>query len=383
MPYDPNDPNQGSQAPPEDQATPEAQAKNAMTSGTINDLVRSRPAIAAWMAAHRNGAGLTGSEQQELFRLMQKQGIDPRNLEIDDAGVVSWPKHTARDIALGSLLAFGPVVAAWAAPYVAGSAAAGAGGADATAAGAGAAGAADATAAGVLPSTITTAGSAALPAGLSGSAVTSGAELAGLADAGSSAFDAEGNFIGDTTISSDPTSSLASRIAGLAKGTSDLTNGISSAITGQDNNLTGIGAANAASQAARNRILGAQVDQGGPAADKTALSNMRTAGLMANFQDRPATQFGNPAITLGQPTRDLASKFQTELSARMAAGKPLTLSGVPAPGAQELADEAAARSASQGRSTLPGTAGKTVNGINTGSRLAQQAKTLYDLWQAF
>jgi hypothetical protein len=120
MPYDPNDPNQGSQAPAEDQATPEWQAKNATTSGTINDFIRSRPAVQIWLSGHNGGRNLSDGEQQQFFSLLKQQGIDPTNLEIDNNGVVSWPMHNVRDIALGSLLAFGPVAAAWAIPAAAG-----------------------------------------------------------------------------------------------------------------------------------------------------------------------------------------------------------------------------------------------------------------------
>jgi hypothetical protein len=116
MGYDPNDPNQGSQAPGEDQSTADWQAKNATTTGTVNDLVRSRPAIAAWLAAHRNGQNLSGDEKSQLFTLMKQQGIDPTNLEVANDGTIAWPKHTGRDIAIASLLVFGPAVAAWAIP---------------------------------------------------------------------------------------------------------------------------------------------------------------------------------------------------------------------------------------------------------------------------
>lgn len=137
MGYDPNDPNQDSQAPIvniTDQSTPEGQARNAVKNGSVNDLVRSRPAIATWLAQHNDGRNLSDSDQQTLFALMRSQGIDPRGLEIDDNGTISSPNHTVRDIVTGALIAFGPIVAGWAVPLIAG-----AGG------GAGAAGAAGAT----------------------------------------------------------------------------------------------------------------------------------------------------------------------------------------------------------------------------------------------
>lgn len=123
MPYDPNDPNQGSQAPPEDQATPEWQTKNATTGGSIDALVKQRPGVAQFLAAHNGGRNLSAAEQQQLFQVIQQSGFDTQMLEIDKNGTFSvLPGHTVRDIALGSLLAFGPVVAAWALPAVAGSA---------------------------------------------------------------------------------------------------------------------------------------------------------------------------------------------------------------------------------------------------------------------
>ncbi len=208
MPYDPNDPNQGSQAPPEDQSTAEWQAKNAMTSGTINDLIRSRPAIASWLKSHNDGRNLSDSDKSQLVSLMRQQGIDPTNLEVDDdTGVISWPKHVARDIALGSAMAFGPVVAAWALPYLGIGAGAGeswdaAGNfiGPSTFTGGEAATTAATTAAGASP--YATGSMYDIPASAAGTGTTA---------AGGGAWDAAGNFIGDSTVSSVTNKSLGGK----------------------------------------------------------------------------------------------------------------------------------------------------------------------------
>lgn len=404
MGYDPNDPNQDSQNSAnanggwgQDQSDPTTQNRivAAMNQGGINDLVRSRPAVATWLAQHNNGRNLSKGDQAQLFNLIQSQGIDANTLELQNDGTfqLSYGTHTGRDILTGLLLAFGPVAIAAAVPAVAGLVGSAGAGATGTAGGA-AAGASGGVEAGVTAGL----GTAALPgagtalvapavgaAGVS----TAGAGIAGLADveggatsglgtatlpgAGTSldagGFDAAGNFVGDTTYSGNV--GTGSRIANLANNIGKGANSVASLFNnGQDPALSGIGAANAANQAARNRILAAQVDQGGPAADKGALANMRTAGLMTSFKDAPASPYGSPAITIGQPTRDLAAAFQQELLKRQAAGKSLTTFGVPDPTQQELDDAARARDIANGGSGVPGRAGQIINGVNTGVRIA-------------
>lgn len=123
MPYDPNDPNQGSQAPGYE-GDP---YKGGMS---LDALIKSRPGVQAFLAAHNDGKNLSGSDEQQLFSLIQSQGIDTKMLELDNDGTFNaGTGHTLRDIAMGSLLAFGPVAAAWAIPAISGGTAAGSAGA--------------------------------------------------------------------------------------------------------------------------------------------------------------------------------------------------------------------------------------------------------------
>lgn len=117
MPYDPNDPNQGSQAPGSE-GNPYAGG----SSGSVDALIRSRPAVQQWLSAHNDGKNLSPSDQQQLMSLIQQQGIDTKMLEYDgNTGTFnSGTGHTLRDIAYGSLMAFGPVLASWAIPAMMG-----------------------------------------------------------------------------------------------------------------------------------------------------------------------------------------------------------------------------------------------------------------------
>lgn len=372
----------------------------------VNQWFRSTPqyqAKLAQMGVDPNNVRLNDQQKQELIRLAQSLGVvvdeGHDGQEIDESGNFRAKGHKLRNTLIVAGIAGAALATMGAAGVFAGGAgaasgaasgagAAAAGGASATSAGAGLAGLAgiEGGAAGLGEGAL-----AALGTGAMG-AVPVGAAAAGAgAAAAGGAFDAAGNFIGDTTISSIAPAggalTTADRLASLAGKVGGITNGISTAITGQDPALAGTGAANAAAQAARNRIDAARVDQGGPAADKTALSNMRTAGLMANFAGAPASDYGSPAINLGQGTKDMAAAFQAEILKRQAAGKSLTASGVPDPTAQELADEQKARDIAAGGSGVPGTAGRIINGVNTGTRLAQLAPSVIrgarDIWSMF
>lgn len=379
----------------------------------VNQMMRSQP----WYYEYLKSQGqspdnvhLNDAQKQGLIRAAQGNGIvvdEGRDgQEIDDSGNFRAKGHKLRN----TMIVAGIAAATLATMGAAGVFSAGAGGA-----GAAVGGAAPAAAGlgGVEGSAVAGLGAASLPG--AGTAIGAGSSLAALgatpisalgtlpADAATSGFstagagmsaggymtDAAGNVIDAANVPADGGAiSTGGKMADLANGLGKLGGSATSLLNnGQDPDLTGIGAANAAAQAARNRILGAQVDQGGPAADKTALANMRTAGLTHDFVNTPKSAFGSPAITINQNTRDLAGQFQAELLKRAQAGKSLTMSGVPDPTPQELADEARARAIANGGSGIPGTAGKLVDGINTGARIAKLAPGVIggikDIWSMF
>lgn len=359
---------------------------------TFNQWQRQQPGYQALIRSFGqdpNNVHLNDDQKQQVLRWAQAQGVvvdeGGDGQEVDDSGNFRAKGHKLKNalivggIAGAALLTAG--LAGAFAPAAGAGAAAGSGGA--TAAGSSLAGLAgvEGGAAGLGDAAL-----AGLGTGAMGAADVAGA---GAAAAGANAaFDAAGNFVGPSTV--DATGggfggalATGSKIAGLAGKLGSAVNGVDTALNGGiDANARGIGSANAAAQEAKNRILGAQVDQTGTAADTRALANMRTAGLMSNFQDTAPTAYGSPAIKIGDKTRDLASKFQDELLARQAAGKSLTANGVPDPSAQELADEAAARNAAQGK-----TGNGTLDKLNTGLRLAQLApgvlNTAQGIWGAF
>lgn len=342
------------------------------TLDAFNQWFRKQPqyfAKLAEMGQDPNNVHLNDQQKQDMVRLAQSMGavVDEGNSgqEVDDSGNFRNKSHKLRNGLIIGGIAGAALLTAGLAGAFSGAAGVGGGAAGATgatsAAGSGLAGLAGASGAGTLAST--TIGTGFIPAiaggtGLAGSAAAAGGGVAGALGVGS-------------------------KIASLASGVGKLVNGVNTvANNGQDPNLEGIGAANAAAQAAKNRIAGAQTDQLGTAADTRALANMRTAGLMSNFKDTEASPYGSPAIVLGDKTRQLSSKFQDELLARQAMGKSLTANGVPDPGAQELSDEEKARQIAGGSTGNP-----TLDKLNTGLRLAQLApgalKLGQDIWRSF
>ncbi len=362
----------------------------------FNQWLRGRPEYQKLITSfgqNPNNVHLNDDQKQQVVRLAQSLGavVDEggNGQEVDESGNFRAKGHKLRNTLIVAGIAAAALATAGAAGAF-GGAAAGGGSAATGATGAGTLASTAVPATGALATG--TVASGAVPAALAGDgllasttipalgslATGSGSSLAaGTATAGGYMVDAAGNVIDAANV--PPESGLgtwADRMAALARGA----NAVGTAVTGQDPALAGVGAANAAQQAARNRFLAAGTDQGGPAADKTSLSNMRLAGLISNFHDTPATQFGNPAINIGDSARDYASRFQKEILARQAAGKSATTFGVPDPTPQELADEEAARRASQGRSNVPGVGGRIIDGINTGARLAGAARTIWDLF---
>lgn len=364
------------------------------TIDNANQAMRQMPFYQNYMRAHGQDPGhptLTKSQSQELLKLAQGAGfvVDEGNMEMDDHGNFNPKGHKLRNTLIIAGIAAATVATMGAAGAFAGPAVGG--GTAATGAGAGtAAGLAgvEGAAAGLPASAI-----AALGTGAMGAVpVTAGAGLAALGG-GAEAFDAAGNFIGPSSVTGEVGGgggllSTGSKLASLGSKLGSLADTATTiAGNGQDPALNGIGAANAAAQAARNRILGAQVDQGGPSADATALKNVRNAGLVSNFKDVAPNAYGSPGITIGDPARQFAAQFQQQLLDRQKAGKSATTFGVPDPTPQELADEAKARAIAQGGSGIPGATGKVLDTIKTGARLAQLApgviKTGRDIWSMF
>lgn len=160
MGYDPNDPNQGSQDPNSgaggtgDFSNPGEQDRLKASLGQgIDQLIKSRPAIAQWLATHNGGRNLSDVAKAQLYGLIRSQGIDTTLVELkDDGHFTAGTDHTGRDILSGLLLAFGPVAVVAAVPAVA----ALVGAAGAPAAGATGAGGASAVGAGAAPLAATT-----------------------------------------------------------------------------------------------------------------------------------------------------------------------------------------------------------------------------------
>lgn len=180
--------------------------------------------------------------------------------------------------------------------------------------------------------------------------------------------------------------STGSKLASLAAGVSkvgQVVGGVDQALHGGVSaSDRGVAAANRADQAARNRFLETGANQNGTVADANALRNVTNANRMATYApqstDTPLGNFGKTPLTVSDAGRQFASDMQKNLAARMTAGKPLTLSGVPPKTPQEQADEDAALAASNGQLPGTGTLAKVGNVINTGSRLATLASQAYD-----
>lgn len=232
----------------------------------------------------------------------------------------------------------------------------------------GLAGAFGATAAGGAGAT--TAGSGI--AGLAAPTVAAGAGGVGAGTAG--AVSAGTGFAG-----------LLGRVANGVNDASKIASGVTSALNGGATPQTrGAVAANAADQAAANRLKEAQVAQNGPSVDAQALANVRKAGTLANYTPPSATEqalfdkYGKRLSPVDDTTKQFASSLQSQLAARMAAGQSLTLSGVPPPSASELADSQAARNAAMNPN-----GGGVTGAVTAGANLAKLAPSFLDLFKQF
>ena len=301
----------------------------------VAQFEQNRPAIEAYKRAH-------GGDLEGAFRAVT--GVpwpEGRSVKIDDGRPVMTKDRTVLSV-LGKYVA--PIAGAVAAPFVL-PALAGAGGA------AGAAGAAGATTTGITGP-------------LAGLATygPSGALLS----AGTGAAAGIPNWL-----------EKGARFANLAKGVMDTIGDVRGAPGGGD---TGVIAANRADQAARNRYIESQLAQAGPGVDRAALGNVVRAGAVSGFQpsdlSTPYGTFGKRSPVLSEEARGFASNMQKELSRRMAAGEPLTLSGMMPKSPEELEDERRAQSATSSGNRF----GQLSRGIESGVRLAKLGKGIWDLF---
>lgn len=381
--------------------------RNSTSIDTFNQWFRARPEYYAKLAQFGqdpNNVHLNDAQKQEMVKLAQSLGaqVDEGGdgQEVDDSGNFRAKSHKLKNGLIIAGIAGAALLTAGAAGAFAGAAAPGAAGAGLGGVEAGAASGLGAAAssgaalggmatlpalgAGTAAATGAGAGLAGLASGLGPEGVAEGTGVAGLTGSALPELGGEAGTIAGSGLPAAGSGVLgtASKIAGLADKVGNLANATGTAINGQDPDLAGIGAANAAAQAAKNRIAAAQVDQGGPTADKTALSNVRQAGLIGNFKDTAPNDYGSPGIVLGDKTRTFANQMQQALQDRLNAGKSLTLSGVPDPTAQELADAERARQASLGK-----TGNSTLDAINSASRIAKLApgyiNTAKSIWDLF
>lgn len=259
MGYDPNDPNQGSQDPNSgaggtgDFSNPGEQDRLKASLGQgIDQLIKSRPAIAQWLATHNGGRNLSDVAKAELYGLIRSQGIDTTLVELkDDGHFTAGTDHTGRDILSGLLLAFGPVAVVAAIPAVAGIV----GAAGAPAAGATGAGGASAVGAGAAPLAATTT----VPA--VGALATGGTGLVG--GTAPLAASATTSAVGGLAPALSSGSSTAPFVAGggnsiygptAATGGSAVTDALKTAIPTAGNIVSGLIQANAAGNASDKQI---------------------------------------------------------------------------------------------------------------------------------
>jgi len=319
-------------------------------------------------------------QKEQVLRAAQANGVvvdeGHNGMEIDDAGNFNPKGHKLRNTLIVAGIAAATIATMGAAGAFSGGAAGAMGGAAGTG---GTLAGVEGGAYGLGSGAVAALGTGAMGAVPVAGAIGSGAGMAalgagGAADAGGAgAFDAAGNFIGSSTVTgaSGATGaggalSTAERLANLARTGSGLVNATDAALHGGiDPTARGSAAANAAAQEARNRLYEAEVGQSGTSADARALDNMRRAGLMSTFKGTEPSAFGSPAINLDPATQQFARDYMTGVNKNVAAGKAPTISGIAPPGPQELADEEAARQASQGKS-----GNGVVDAIGTGARIA-------------
>lgn len=286
---------------------------------------------------------LSRSEQAGLERTLASAGIPiPSGMHIDQGGNLNQKNRLARNIGIGAAVTAAALATAGAAGF--------------------------GPLAGVM-------GGGAGAGGGAGVAATTGGAAGGAGAAGTTA--ATGGLVAG-----------GGRFANLLGGIKDiagLASGINTAVHGGVTPMErGITADERAQQAARNRLLESQVAQAGPSVDAAALANVLRSGRLANYTPPSASsqalfdKYGKRLPPVDPNSIKFAGTMQEELLRRIQAGEPLTLSGVSKPGAQELADTAAARRAADN----PNGTGFT-GLLNSGAQLAKLAPTALGILDRF
>lgn len=181
------------------------------------------------------------------------------------------------------------------------------------------------------------------------------------------------------------------RVANLVKGIQNLGGG-PNGTTGGGLGTTprGNAAAGAAAQLAANRAAQAKIDQGGPAADKTAMQNLFRSAIVARMNPNASPVVMNGMQLPSLVNSDLVSQagaYNKSLAGRLAAGKTATDFGIADPTAQETALNNKALDATGLNGGVNGTMADISDYLNTGSRMASLGsnaynlgKTLYNVW---
>lgn len=288
---------------------------------TFNQWFRSQPEYYAKLrefGQDPRNVHLNDYQKQQMVRLAQSLGavVDEGNngQEVDDSGNFRAKSHALRNTLIVAGIAGAALLTAGAAGVFGGGAAAGGG----AASGAGAA-----AAGGVLPSTAI--GTGFIPAiaggtGLAGAGTAAGvgaagAGLAGAAEAGS--WDAAGNFIGPSTVSSVAGKSLGGKIIGALGSDAFLRYGLPVA-GGVASSLIAAHAAGAASDAEQKYLEEALAY----AKEKDAGNVAREAGRYADYKGNIASYLANGQASGSQMAKLLGLSVPSSV---------LTPRGAPAP----------------------------------------------------
>jgi hypothetical protein len=322
-----------------------------------NDAMRVSPGYVAYMQSigkPTNGnVTLSRSEQAGLERVLAAAGLPVQSgMHIDQGGNLNQKNRTGRNIAIGAAITAGALATAGAAGF----------GPLAGAMGGGSA---------AIPSLGVTAG---LP-GAVGTTVT------GLGGATAAGVTAGLPSLGGATAAGSRIAGILGNVQkgiGVAQGIGTVLN---KGVTPQ---MQGATAAGTADQLARNRLLESQIAQSGPGVDSAALTNVLRAGKFATYVPPSAAsiaqmaRFGKSVPGIDPTSMKFAGDMQAEIARRMAAGEPLTLSGVSKAGGEELAAREAARKAAAN----PNGSG-FMGLLNSGAQLAQLAPTALSIFDRF
>jgi hypothetical protein len=312
---------------------------------------------------------LNDEQRQAILIAAQKNGIAiPDGQQINENGQIAKdPSHLWRNIAIGAAiggLALTGLGAAGIGPFAG---AFGAGGA-----------AADA-------------GVAAADGGFGVGGLTAGSIGIGELTPEAIALGAPGAVAGTGLGAGTAALSTGSKLAGLAKGLSSFggnTPGTEGGGLGTSPRANA--AAGAAAQLAANRAAQAKIDQGGPAADKTAMQNLFRSAIVSRMDPNAAPITMNGIALPKLANADLVSQagtYNKQLSDRLAAGKTPTDFGIADPTQQETDLNNKALDASGLNGGVNGALGDLSDYLSTGSRMANfgsnaynLGKSIYNIW---